>query len=252
MLRIDGVPETTPTSSNSALSLGKVDQGAGSTSAWLVRQGAGSTSAWLSKFSQSGTDNKVQGSNIALFGIFPGSSASSLGKAEDKAHGSGDIGVMTLSVRQSLATALSGAEGDYQPFITDKNGRHYARSVPDRPSQGNSRSYVTAQLENQTGDANVYTVTSGKKLYMTSFVLTAFNLSTTNAGRFVIRDGSAGTILIPFDSSAAGVAAAVAAVPLQPGSLTFSEPLQFSARVYADILSGTITYAVMFNGYEEP
>lgn len=43
--------------------------------------------------------------------------------AEDAAHTSGDYGMQLLTVRQNTAAALSGADADYQPLITDTNGR---------------------------------------------------------------------------------------------------------------------------------
>lgn len=46
-----------------------------------------------------------------------------LSKAEDAAHTSGDHGLMALSVRANTAAATSGTDGDYQPLITDTNGR---------------------------------------------------------------------------------------------------------------------------------
>lgn len=46
-----------------------------------------------------------------------------LEKAEDAAHNSGDKGIMPLSVRQDTAAALAGTDADYQPLITDGNGR---------------------------------------------------------------------------------------------------------------------------------
>jgi hypothetical protein len=55
--------------------------------------------------------------------VTPGTAAANLGKAEDAAHASGDVGVMALTVRQNTAAALSGTDGDYQPLITDTNGR---------------------------------------------------------------------------------------------------------------------------------
>lgn len=51
-----------------------------------------------------------------------GSTALDLGKAEDAAHASGDVGVMALSVHKDTAAAL-GADGDYAPLETDANGR---------------------------------------------------------------------------------------------------------------------------------
>lgn len=41
--------------------------------------------------------------------------------AEDSAHSSGDLGVMSLAVRNDAGTALA-ADGDYIPFTTDSSG----------------------------------------------------------------------------------------------------------------------------------
>lgn len=63
--------------------------------------------------------------NVATIGtsVTPGTAAANLGKAEDAAHSSGDVGVMSLSVRQDTAAALAGTDADYQPLITDASGR---------------------------------------------------------------------------------------------------------------------------------
>lgn len=63
--------------------------------------------------------------NIATIGtsVTPGTGALNLGKAEDAAHTSGDVGVMALGVRKDTAVALAGIDGDYQPFIFDASGR---------------------------------------------------------------------------------------------------------------------------------
>lgn len=44
-------------------------------------------------------------------------------KAEDAGHSSGDKGIMLLTVRQDTAAALGGTDADYQPLITDANGK---------------------------------------------------------------------------------------------------------------------------------
>lgn len=48
--------------------------------------------------------------------------ASSLTKAEDAAHASGDAGIMALAVRRDTAAASSGTTGDYEPLQTDSTG----------------------------------------------------------------------------------------------------------------------------------
>ncbi len=56
--------------------------------------------------------------------VTPGTAATSLGKAEDAAHSSSDVGVMMLAVRNATATDLSAGntDGDYEPLQVDANG----------------------------------------------------------------------------------------------------------------------------------
>jgi len=75
-------------------------------------------------------DNSIAGSETQVDIVSPGTAAGSLGKAEDAAHASGDVGVAALSVRQNAAAALSGADGDYQPLITDGSGRLHIAPAP--------------------------------------------------------------------------------------------------------------------------
>ena len=51
-------------------------------------------------------------------------------KAEDAAHSGGDKGIMGLSVRKDTAAALGGSDADYQPLITDANGKLY--TIPSK------------------------------------------------------------------------------------------------------------------------
>ena len=61
--------------------------------------------------------------DVDITSVVPGTGATNLGKAEDAAHSSGDVGVMALTVRQNTAAALSGTDADYQPLVTDGSGR---------------------------------------------------------------------------------------------------------------------------------
>jgi hypothetical protein len=60
--------------------------------------------------------------DVDVLSVVPGTGATSLGKAEDTAHSSGDTGVMVLAVRNDAGTALAGTTGDYIPLSTDANG----------------------------------------------------------------------------------------------------------------------------------
>lgn len=53
----------------------------------------------------------------------PGTGTSALGKAEDGAHTTGDVGVMALCVRTDTAAARATTDGDYIPCTTDADGR---------------------------------------------------------------------------------------------------------------------------------
>lgn len=60
--------------------------------------------------------------DVDVTSVTPGTAAANLGKAEDAAHSSGDVGVMALGVRQDSIAAL-GADGDYIPPTMDANGQ---------------------------------------------------------------------------------------------------------------------------------
>lgn len=55
-------------------------------------------------------------SSTVVTDVVPGTAATNLGKAEDAAHASGDVGVMALGVRTDTPAARSGTDGDYEPF----------------------------------------------------------------------------------------------------------------------------------------
>lgn len=57
--------------------------------------------------------------------ITPGTAATSLGKAEDAAHTTGDVGVMALAVRQDTLGASAGTDGDYGALKISAAGALY-------------------------------------------------------------------------------------------------------------------------------
>lgn len=54
--------------------------------------------------------------------ITPGTATTSLGKAEDAGHTTGDVGVMSLGVANTADAAISGTTLDYTPYTTDLTG----------------------------------------------------------------------------------------------------------------------------------
>lgn len=59
---------------------------------------------------------------VGVTSVVPGTGATSLGKAEDAAHTSGDVGVMALAVRNDSGNVLAGSDGDYVPITVDSSG----------------------------------------------------------------------------------------------------------------------------------
>jgi len=65
---------------------------------------------------------ETNGLPVQVISTAPGTAAASLGKAEDAAHASGDVGVMLLAVRKDTAAALA-ADGDYHVVEVDASGQ---------------------------------------------------------------------------------------------------------------------------------
>jgi hypothetical protein len=115
-----------------------------------------------------------------------------------------------------------------------------------RPSSGAGRTHVSAQVGTQTADVSVHTVTATKTLYIHTLVVVVRNGSAVNDGVLQIRDGAGGTVKMTISmSTSTGLRPAVDLSP------DFQEPMQFTSGVYADVISGTLTFDVMLVGYEE-
>lgn len=70
----------------------------------------------------SAANDGVDIGNVDVASVVPGTGATNLGKAEDGAHTTGDVGVMALGVRRDTPTVSSGTTGDYEPVSMDANG----------------------------------------------------------------------------------------------------------------------------------
>lgn len=64
----------------------------------------------------------ASGLAVDVKAVVPGTGATNLGKAEDAAHTSGDVGVMSFGVRNDAGTTLCTTTGDYCPLSMDSNG----------------------------------------------------------------------------------------------------------------------------------
>jgi hypothetical protein len=66
--------------------------------------------------------------DVDVTSLIPGVGATSLGKAEDAVHSTGDTGVMPLAVRNDVLAALAGTDGDYAPLQVDASGALYVNA----------------------------------------------------------------------------------------------------------------------------
>lgn len=72
----------------------------------------------------------ANGLDVDVTRVVPGTTATSLGKAEDDAHNSGDVGVAALAKRTDNAAVSSGTDGDYSTINVDSVGRLWVRPAP--------------------------------------------------------------------------------------------------------------------------
>jgi len=64
----------------------------------------------------------VSASRVGIAGIIPGSAAAQLGKAEDAGHVTGDVGILSLAVRNDTLTTPASADVDYSQISVNKHG----------------------------------------------------------------------------------------------------------------------------------
>lgn len=70
--------------------------------------------------------------DVDVLSVVPGTGATNLGKAEDAAHTTGDVGVMALAVRAAAPTERSAGptDGDYEPLAVNEVGALWASMTP--------------------------------------------------------------------------------------------------------------------------
>lgn len=120
--------------------------------------------------------------------ITPGTAATSLGKAEDAAHSSGDVGVMALGIRNDALAATAGTDLDYLPPTLDSDGRMV--TVSNAPKAAMVRG--TASVTDTTTTSLIAAGAGSLRNYITA-VQFANTGSTTVL--VTLQDGSGGTAL---------------------------------------------------------
>lgn len=137
---------------------------------------------------------------------------------------------------RELGLVRQGAEWDvHVQRPSARAGRTNVKSV---------RTLTTAAL------STLYTVSAGKTLYVLSISLSAYN-SAAVAGDVRIQDGAVEVELPLVVPPASVTGQTFAASPLSTVHMTFDEPKQFTNDFRVVVVTGTLTYACSFSGYEE-
>lgn len=138
-----------------------IDDGAGSIT--VDNGGTFAVQATLAAGSASigilGANSGVDIGDVDVTSVVPGTGATNLGKAEDAAHSSGDVGVQMLAVRTDTPANRSGTDGDYEP-LQIKDGLVWARLKDIHTAAGQSVINDTAD----TIKVSIHNATTGAAL----------------------------------------------------------------------------------------
>ena len=197
------------------------------------------------------TDNAgVHTGHVNVDTIVPGTGATSLGKAEDAAHSSGDTGVMVLSVRQDTAAALGGTDADYQPLITDASGRlHVNAGAVGAIVPGTGATNLGKAIDTATGgtDTGVLALVTRDDALSTLTPADGDNtqLRVTSTGALWVQDASLNS---NGQATAANSSPTVMASD-RMNSVAFSVAMSADTNVYAsgDLIADTQQLDAFFN-----
>jgi hypothetical protein len=182
-----------------------------------------------------GANSGVDIGDTDVTSVVPGVGVTNLGKAEDAAHSSGDVGVMALAVRKDAAVATAAAD-DYVPLQTDAEGRLW---VNDRPPVIWSAFH---DCEDAHGDVALQAAPgSGLSLYVTDWIVTNATLAIT--------------IKLEEDTASAKTAkTAIQYVPKDGGFvMKFETPIKLTANKDLGFTStGTSNFGVEVHGFLAP
>lgn len=144
--------------------------------------------------------------DMDVLSVVPGTGATNLGKAEDAVHSSGDVGIMSLGVRQS-SQADFGADGDYVPFSVDDDGGLRVSIVAGAGSGGTAAAddadftdgttsgtpamgvYESTPSTVTDGDLGVVGITEARRLKTSATIDAALPAGTNAIGKLAANSG---------------------------------------------------------------
>jgi len=139
--------------------------------------------------------------------LTPGTGATNLGKAEDGAHTSGDVGVFALGVRADTLADVSGATGDYIQQSHDLKGRLMVGSAP-RTLKADQTTTITASTTETTivtAIASTFIDVYGVILANTGSTATSVTIrdviAGTSRGQVYVPAGDTRGFMLPIDAA---------------------------------------------------
>lgn len=99
----------------------------------------------ISDMSESSSVTGTGAGGAAITSIVPGTGATNLGKAEDAAHTSGDVGVFMLNVRKDTAVSTAGTDGDYAGDISNSTGHKWIAEGFAAQGEDNTNGLIATQ-----------------------------------------------------------------------------------------------------------
>jgi hypothetical protein len=139
--------------------------------------------------------------------ITPGTAATSLGKAEDAAHTTGDVGVFVLGVRNDTLADVTNTTADYSQASTDLKGRVMTAGAPRalKTSQQTTITSSTTETTVLTAVASTFLDVYGVIVTNTSATVTKVTFKDDTAGttRFVLEVPATETrgFMLPLDAA---------------------------------------------------
>ena len=145
--------------------------------------------------------------STTLTSVVPGVAATSLGKAEDAAHASGDTGVADWGVRNDTLLSLTSATGDYSPKAVDTAGVQIVAGAPRalKARQVTTITSSTTETTIVTAIASTFNDLYGLWLSNTSATATEVTIRDATAGgtisSFMVPAGDTRGFVVPLDSA---------------------------------------------------
>jgi hypothetical protein len=140
--------------------------------------------------------------DVDILSIVPGTAATSLGKAEDAAHTTGDTGVMSLAVRRDADTTLAGTDGDYAPLQVNAAGSLKVAITAGAGSGGTSIADGASFTRDTTSITPVGAVVETSAPTLTNGDVAGLSMTTGGALRVAVASGGIAGVIE--DAASAG------------------------------------------------